>query len=760
MMLFFVNANAQQTFNKLNVKELTSNNIQVTSTTKGSKPCPVMTEAQRDAVVGAVLGDCITNSTTLQLNVYNGTIWKSAGGGISNWETAFNYAINDVVIQSNNIYQANNAHTSGVFASQLANWIELANNVSSSTGILPLANGGTNKNITAANGSIPYTDTDSFEMLAAGTSGQILQTNGAGAPTFVNKSISAKAENTSLVTLEEMQVPNNLLTTTAANKSLNETGNHNLLVNPSFEHSTPSTGWTLSGCTSAAEATIVAHGKQSLKISCAAQTLKIYQDTTLYATYLSGQNSQRSVQVYSTVSGVSVCSGGATVASAKNCVVVSELNKFGLYEAPEPISASNGLYIVSSGNITGDIYLDDSKIDPSMAIGSSDQSRIAGESYFAGTASALCARTSTTLGALTCNAALPGPTIVRSSLGVFETTDSNFLRQTVTNLPAGTYKAKFIFASNMNTAAAGTSFAINDGTTTCFGVEGNGGTAARAAGTIECSFAYTSSGTRVFELYAASTANQLEIGNERTSPAAGTKFILEYFGSGQTYSSQCGANCVDTFTAKISAAGVVSDENVDWINGNMTISGTSVFTGTYATGAFTVIPNCRITSALSTSGGGQSSLRNAMSTATLEYATFSSAGGLQANAVNIACTKTGADFIASRTIVGSFKDVVTVKNTTKPKLFGFEISAAGVVSLDTEEAINGNCGLVTNTFTCTLETDYCTTAPKCNIDLTGGSSGESSFNTLNTTTIITRTFNSAGSNSALAHLVNCRCGGL
>lgn len=59
------------------------------------------------------------------------------------------------------------------------------------SGILPLANGGTNKNMTAVNGGVVYTDSNSMEVTAAGTSGQFLRSNGAAAPTWVTVSPGA-----------------------------------------------------------------------------------------------------------------------------------------------------------------------------------------------------------------------------------------------------------------------------------------------------------------------------------------------------------------------------------------------------------------------------------------------------------------------------------------------------------------------------------------------------------------------------------------
>ncbi len=52
------------------------------------------------------------------------------------------------------------------------------------TGILPMANGGTNKNMTASAGSIAYSDSDSLEFSAVGTAGQALISGATGAPTW------------------------------------------------------------------------------------------------------------------------------------------------------------------------------------------------------------------------------------------------------------------------------------------------------------------------------------------------------------------------------------------------------------------------------------------------------------------------------------------------------------------------------------------------------------------------------------------------
>jgi hypothetical protein len=61
------------------------------------------------------------------------------------------------------------------------NQIDLTTDI---TGVLPLANGGTNKNLTASAGSIVWSDADSFELSAVGVAGQALISGATGAPTW------------------------------------------------------------------------------------------------------------------------------------------------------------------------------------------------------------------------------------------------------------------------------------------------------------------------------------------------------------------------------------------------------------------------------------------------------------------------------------------------------------------------------------------------------------------------------------------------
>lgn len=99
-------------------------------------------------------------------------------------------------------------------------------------------------------------------------------------------------------------------------------------------------------------------------------------------------------------------------------------------------------------NVTGDVYIDDAFVGAVDLKQDVDQSRIAGESYFAGTAN--CTPTTTATGTLAgfgADTDCPGPTIVQSSMGDWQTTDSNLLRQTINNLQLGNMKPPSFLAT-------------------------------------------------------------------------------------------------------------------------------------------------------------------------------------------------------------------------------------------------------------------------------------------------------------------------
>jgi hypothetical protein len=70
------------------------------------------------------------------------------------------------------------------FRSLVANDIPALDASKITSGLLPLARGGTNAALTATNGGIVYSNATGMAITAAGTSGQVLQSNGAAAPSW------------------------------------------------------------------------------------------------------------------------------------------------------------------------------------------------------------------------------------------------------------------------------------------------------------------------------------------------------------------------------------------------------------------------------------------------------------------------------------------------------------------------------------------------------------------------------------------------
>jgi hypothetical protein len=497
---------------------------------------------------------------------------------------------------------------------------------------------------------------------------------------------------------------------------------NNLLINPGFESGIGK--WTNSAGTFTADYSVFVQGKASGKVVLSSQNMDFYQDSTLFATQLAdGMQAILTVKIKSSVAGVRVCPRQAGVVITSLCVSVQGNDEWGLYQIPFVTGAtSQGISINSnSTSITGTVYIDESYVGVSNILNSSSEAKLAGEAYFAGTTGCNWTRTSTTVGAFGTVAACPGPTIVRQSLGAWQTTDSDLPRVTVNNLPAGTYKAKFLVRHVLATSG-NSSFAINDGTTTCEPQYGKtGGIGAYIPIIIECTFNYTSAGNRVFELYAGSTANTITVSSDTSaSPRISSKFILEYYGSNSTYTTTAGINNVDVFSAKVSAAGVVSAENVNWINGNASVAITSQYTITFNTSVFTIAPNCTVTGSdpatntypqLETISASSLALRMRTG-ATNTAAPF-----------NIICQKQGADFVASKTITGSFLNTVTVHGENKQVICAADVLNSGTASFSSQK---GNCFSSVSRSTLgrvaiTIDSAKLSTAPICTLAVASGS---------------------------------------
>jgi len=125
--------------------------------------------------------------------------------------------------------------------------------------------------------------------------------------------------------------------------------------------------------------------------------------------------------------------------------------------------------------------------------------------------------------------------------------------------------------------------------------------------------------------------------------------------------------CTDTFSAKLTAGGVVSDENLDWISGNASISTTSTYAITFNSGIFTVAPNCVVLAKYTTTDAANVTpfIRQNTSSTTFTYRTTNgSTAAAIASDVDIICQKQGVDYKPKTAKVASSNGVPTVPGLT------------------------------------------------------------------------------------------------
>jgi hypothetical protein len=447
----------------------------------------------------------------------------------------------------------------------------------------------------------------------------------------------------------------NKQSTKIAGGTLIETGNKNLLQNPSFEHSTPETGWTIAPNNPLTETASVPDGLRFLTFSPSAAGFEVSQDSTIGAGAYAEGGAQGyasiKVKVDSADQNVVICPRRAGSIVEDLCVDAVVDGNWNTYAIPFVLGAtSNGISVHAEGyvSMTGVISVDDafvgeglipetSLIGPwrSWTLGSFGFTNASGVGRYREVGDSIEAEA----------------TITFSGASVFSSGD--------VGLPPGfTINTSKISSTDGGVGATylGPSYYRDSGTT-----------ANNTAGYVS----YFSSTSVIFRRTGGT-------GISATSPftwASGDSIsfritvpVNELNGSTNTYSSQCGANCVDVFSAKVSGADEVSGENVDWINGNCTNATTGRATCTFNSGIFTSTPNCTISNVRASGLGSASIISQSSSSITIESFSFSGGVNVPADyAFNIDCQKASTDFTATRTITGSFKEVPKTPGFTNPK---------------------------------------------------------------------------------------------
>ncbi len=493
-----------------------------------------------------------------------------------------------------------------------------------------------------------------------------------------------------------------------------ETGSLNVLKNPSFS-ATPGSEWTFTSASGSIVSTSI-DGK-GLEVTNSGSGGKVCQSYTTPTNQWQNLNFTVSAYVKTSETDVSVCS--MVDGAEQNCVPVSNDSKFKNYIIPSVGgSTSVGICIKASGS-SSVYYVDDAYVGAEDSVISGvSQAGFFGQLRYAGTTNC------------NWNAAATGSAQVFSADSDCPTpTVTGYIKAPSTKIPAvvipagspsGKYTFNFIggfYNANTSATSSAISWFLYNGTV-YYSMGQNG--AALTSGTVVTAYApnlsatveYTTSTTDVtFELagsYAAGGGRNFGV----YATAATFDLYIDVFYSPSVTSSifndRCKNlfNCEYEFSAYISSAGTVSGENLDWINGNASVSDTSQYSVTLNTAdlSLTNALNCTLT----TNGNNDTDLTAKMkssSTTTIVYRTLTGSTKT-ASDVYISCDKTGNDYDTSKVnrIIGTFKDVVTSPSTPngQPKLLSFSFGGGSITTACTVSpctvynSIGGSVSVVKN----------------------------------------------------------------
>jgi hypothetical protein len=571
------------------------------------------------------------------------------------------------------------------------------------------------------------------------------------------------------------QFPNNLVTNMGGIDALVETGNNNILSNPSFEHLTVSSGWTDSGTdTGIATAVAVVNGKKAIGFLPVARSVNLTQSSTLYASqFADGVQGLAMVRIKSDVA-VKVCSIQAGVVSTTNCVTTNTDLKWGLYKVPFILGGtSNGISISTNGTlVTGTVIVDDAfvgatdlsqnisacqtvdctttftvNVAAAGAINSQTLNWLSGCTNVSGTVGCTFSTEmqASTISGLSCvgNRVGSGGGTATVLAGNSSTTGFSFTSGTTTSnvtvytcVRQGTDYVAAMGRSNGNTYSsnnADTDWASCGHTTSDF--TGFGTVSAietqckRQGGDLLIKGKFTSgtstavearlalkfngstltskssaiiptiqkAGDLTFSVFFAGSAVTLiepsvaymTFGAQGAAQAGLTKSTgVGYITTGQlaSFDARIPINgwensniiigsfnglqscvdtksCTDTFSAKVSSAGVISDENVDWINGNASLT-TSTYTLSFNSSIFTVAPNCTYVTTENNNLIHVVGVSNSPSNVVVRSARPDTGAAL-VGSFQIICQKQGADYIGKTAMA-----VASDQNDRSPGIVG------------------------------------------------------------------------------------------
>jgi hypothetical protein len=552
---------------------------------------------------------------------------------------------------------------------------------------LPIAKGGTNNgSLSVTAGKVLYGDGTKVNSTAAGSSNQVLY--GGATPAFADPQIAIGSEVNAASNQTQIVLPNAQATVQSGNLTTRiESGNKNLLVNPSFEAGSLFDGWTYTGDATSDFSVSRIDGATSANITATADTFTLTQSSTLYQSqFADGIQGLASMWVKSDHSAAcEVCSVQAGTPSTVDCVEVNRDGKWGLYKVPFVLGGTSNGVQLSCDSGSGDTYVDDAYVGAPDII--QDSAAVGPWTAFTPTLSELS-----------------GFNLIEGFYRVVG--DSIEVRVGFTkNASAGVSASSILFnlptgyTTNTSKLNASTYHVVGEAWYRLGGAGNNLFGSAVVRGDI-------TGGVSVREAGASTSLVGTDITAATIFYVMFTVPVNELNGNVNTYTAQCGANCEDEFEWQGSAAGAVSGEKIDVVNGSGAVSDTSLFTYTFNAGIFTTAPNCSCSTGPGASQNVQNCQIDSVSSTQVAVRTNRTTIGGSTSVIalvhNVTCSKTGADYKNSRTIVGSFKalDYVAAAATYSGAQ-SFATATAGIKVVfneehyDTHGAFNSATGVFT-----------------------------------------------------------------
>lgn len=189
-----------------------------------------------------------------------------------------------------------------------------------------------------------------------------------------------------------------------------------------------------------------------------------------------------------------------------------------------------GFHVASTNTQAATFSFDDFTIGPPNNIGNIGQAQFIGSAYIPTVANCSSwSRSSTTIGAFSSDADCPGPTIeINPGPGTIQTTDTDLPKFTINNLPPGTYEVT-ISTMAIVPSSHTLCLAINDGTDTRGRTCGNPNSTTYESMTIVGAFTYTIAGNRSFEVYGSSDNGTAFSISNNDSDSMATTFSIKRF---------------------------------------------------------------------------------------------------------------------------------------------------------------------------------------------------------------------------------------